>query len=202
MTGYFFRLIPHLCKGLLRRQLSKWNWCTFAHREPSFWPSFWNGSPLVFNSFVGPALIDNNFHMNNGSYFRMIEMSAMSCFAENGAFGMCLRNGWSLILGSQFIRYRHELSAFQKFSIETNIAHYDERWMYLTHTFKDQSGRICAEAIYRSGAYDSKGKSFISPASLMQKLDVIPSEELKKPPTFLDAYLELDKHVRDGISVN
>eukprot|EP01135_Chromosphaera_perkinsii_P008678 Nk52_evm11s1444 gene=Nk52_evmTU11s1444 len=120
--------------------------------------------------------VDWNNHMNNSSYNKMCD------------FGRCyfmLRLGFSfripLLLpepklrvggmnGGVHIRFKRGLQPFEKYTLSTRLLSFDEKWMYIEHTFIGGDGRIKAAAVSKLVNKLPCGR-IMPPAECFSKLD-------------------------------
>ena len=105
-------------------------------------------TPHIFHSRAGLLDIDVNLHLNNASLILATEFARWNFIAGTDLAGAALNKKWSFMVGSQAVRYRHEISAFRKYQVKTELVAADESWLWLRHTVHS-GGRCCAHVLAR-----------------------------------------------------
>lgn len=90
-----------------------------------------------------PHDLDFNFHMNNGRYLTIMDIGRLDLMLRLGLFGTIIQNLWMPIVGTAYIRFRRSLAPFKKFTLQTQIAAWDDKWFYIEQTFT-QNGEVMA----------------------------------------------------------
>jgi hypothetical protein len=104
-------------------------------------------------------------------------------------------NGGNLVVGSQTIRYRRELSFGEKYEMRTRLLCWDERAFYVEHRFVTQTKRhgefINAIVIVKNTVLGSLG-----PKKIISKLPNLQETESKNPSMTSDiqTWIESNKH--------
>ena len=103
------------------------------------------------------------------------------------------------VLNSVTMRYRRELKPFEKYTLETQILCWDEKWIYMEQRFKfatgKSKGRIAAIGLAKGSLYSKKEKEMIAPAkiaSLMKSNPVSPDF-----PAHVKEWIKSDIAIRD-----
>ena len=129
-----------------------WLVCLSKFREKI---DFLNGKS-VLNMRVLPNDLDINMHMNNGRYLTIMDLGRVDLLMRSGMFYKIRKRGWMAVLGSTTIRYRRPLAPLQKFTLETSLTGWNDKWFYLEQKFIITSGKkkgdIAAYAIVK-GAF-------------------------------------------------
>lgn len=91
------------------------------------------GCGTVLKKFAGPDESDYNLHLSNSSYPKVIDearmVTAIVSFPNFYHVG-----GWTALGGTHFSFYR-EIPMFSNYEIRTNVACWDEKWLYIIHRF-------------------------------------------------------------------
>ena len=67
-----------------------------------------------------------------------------------------IKRGWYPVVGGIVIRYRREIKAFEKFTLHSRIAGWDEKWFYFEHRF-ETNGTVAALAYSRGVMRNREG---------------------------------------------
>lgn len=97
-------------------------------------------APSLVNLRVLPNDLDFNLHMNNGRYLTMMDLGRLDLILRTGLFKIMVQQKSVPILASASIRYRLSLDPFQKYSIQTQILGWDEKWFFIEQRFLMGSG--------------------------------------------------------------
>ncbi len=126
-----FRLIFVLIKGVFGKKLN---------------------SPLeksVITLRVLPNDLDFNFHMNNGRYLTIMDLGRFDLTIRGKFYRVIFKNKLLPVVASEMIRFKKSLKPFQKFSLETQMIGWDEKWFFIQQTFFSK-GEIIAEGIVKA----------------------------------------------------
>lgn len=80
----------------------------------------------IWNAIALPCDMDKNKHMNNASYFRVLNYSRRQHFYKLGIWPFLQKNNYNLVIASQSIRYRKEILLFENYFIRTAIVAYND----------------------------------------------------------------------------
>lgn len=89
---------------------------------------------------VWPSGIDFNFHLNNGRYLNVMDYGRIHLLARTGVLTSVLRARWTPLVGAVWMTYRRSLPLFVRFTLETRLVCWDERWFYMEQTFTGKQG--------------------------------------------------------------
>ncbi|KAF1332337.1 putative thioesterase, partial [Globisporangium splendens] len=125
--------------------------------------------------------IDRNGHCNNARYFRECGFGRRDLWQHNGIWAIVTANGGNLVVGSQTVRYRRELSFGEVYTLETRVLGWDNRAFYVEHRFVTQpkssgSKFINAIIIVKNTVLGSLG-----PEKLVAKLPNAREDEQARP---------------------
>jgi YbgC/YbaW family acyl-CoA thioester hydrolase len=79
--------------------------------------------------------IDELRHMNNSVYLQLMDHSRLDLMMRSGAWNLMRDAGVYPVVTTQTITYRKSLELGERFTIETRIAGYDERAVYIEQRF-------------------------------------------------------------------
>jgi YbgC/YbaW family acyl-CoA thioester hydrolase len=115
-------------------------------------------------------------HMNNAAYLTHAEYARWEWTAENGALGAMYQKGIHFVVTNSAIRFRREISLFNKFEIHSFLQAIDDRHLWMQQTFRSDN----------NNKKDSEGKGRILAQVLVQAV-VVQNRKVVPPSTMLDA---------------
>lgn len=106
----------------------------------TFLVSYWQGRArladvLELHFRVWPNDLDFNLHMNNGRYLTLMDLGRMQFILRTGLMGFVVRERWMPMVGAAHFRFRRSLAPFQKFTLESRLLSWDEKWVYFEQRF-------------------------------------------------------------------
>jgi acyl-CoA thioesterase FadM len=104
---------------------------------------------------VLPNDVDINRHLNNGRFLTLLDLGSIDLFLRSGLFFRAIRHGFKPMIGGLIVTYRRGLSLLERYSLNMQLAAWDDRWNYFKFEFKKRNGRLAA-AGYFKGAFVSK----------------------------------------------
>jgi acyl-CoA thioesterase FadM len=135
--------------------------------------------------------------MNNGVYLSIMDLGRMDLLVRCGAWAAFTRLGYYPVVSSETITFRKSLQPWQRFTVETRMAGYDQKAAYIVQRFV-VNGEIYAQAFVR-GRFLKKSGGTVSLPELADALGVDTSEltlpewlerwadDVKLPPTRAEA---------------
>lgn len=121
------------------------------------------------HSRVWFADIDVYPELNNGRHLSLMDLGRYNHGNRMGLFSILRKNKWGLMVAGNFTRYRRRLKLFQKFTLETEIVGYDERWFYFYQKTKVK-GIIHSSALIRTAITSKEG--LIPSAKLVKEMGI------------------------------
>lgn len=118
---------------------------------------------------VWPTDLDTNLHMNNGRYLTLADLGRTDLMVRTSLWRLVLKKGWMPVLSGSIIRYRRELRAFRRFSLESRILCWNDRNFVMEHRFiADHEGQphVAAIALVRGGIYERRHRRFVPPGQI------------------------------------
>jgi YbgC/YbaW family acyl-CoA thioester hydrolase len=97
---------------------------------------------------VWPGDLDELRHVNNGVYLSMMDLPRLDLLQRSGFWSRLQREGVYPVVASQTVTYRKSMTLWQRFTIESRIAGYDERAVFIEQRFV-VDGEIYARAIVK-----------------------------------------------------
>ncbi len=84
---------------------------------------------------VLPTDLDFLWHVNNGVYFSFMDFGRMNMIFRNGVFDLSQKNGWYGVVASETMKFKRSLQLWDKFTLQTQITGYDDKYFYITQKF-------------------------------------------------------------------
>jgi acyl-CoA thioesterase FadM len=132
-----------------------------------FRPRLWPMEESVLTFRVLPNDLDTNFHMNNGRYLTLMDLGRFDMMLRLGVVRTLLRRRWNPVLASVTVRFRRELSPFQRYELRTRILCWDERWIFLEQRFT-RGAELVAVGVAKSVVVGPQGR--VAPRELVAAL--------------------------------
>ncbi len=103
-----------------------------------------------------PSDLDIFMHMTNSKYFALMDLSRMSFLECSGLWRVISARGWYPVVAAQWMDYYRSLALFQKFTVQTKVMGWDDKFIYLSQDFisngkKCASALVCARFLKKSG---------------------------------------------------
>ena len=106
---------------------------------------------------VLPTDLDFNLHMNNGRFLSVMDLGRIDLLVRMGVVKVLRANGWYPVVGAIHTTFRRSLYLFQRYDIVTNIAGWDDKWVYLTQKI-ESDGEEVAFAVMKTLFMSKEGK--------------------------------------------
>ena len=97
---------------------------------------------------VMPWECDLNIHLTNSAYPKWLDLARTQYFAQIGAAGLFIQQGWRSVLASQSITFIREIPPFKKITVTSELLHWDKKYAYIEHQFLCNE-RVHAKALAR-----------------------------------------------------
>ena len=120
------------------------------------------------NLRVLPNDIDINFHMNNGRYLTICDLTRVDMFIRTGLAKTMLKEKWIPVISEHTMKYKKALKVFQKYRIEMEVTGWDEKAFKMVHTFI-VNDRVVAEGTSFGVVVSKQG--VIPPLEVMSKVN-------------------------------
>ena len=103
-----------------------------------------------------PQDIDMYMEMNNGRILTIFELGRFGLAQRAGLIDILREHGWGLTVAGSSIRYRKRIKPFVRFRMDSRVACWDERFIYLVQSI--WIGDDCAANLLIRTGIVSKGK--------------------------------------------
>lgn len=119
---------------------------------------------------VLPTDLDFLWHVNNGVYFSFMDFGRMNMIFRNGVFDVAQKNGWYGVVASETMKFKKSLELWNKFTLQTQIAGYDEKYFFISQKFIFK-GQVVAQGLVKIRFLSKKGGG-VSTAQIIEALGV------------------------------
>jgi acyl-CoA thioesterase FadM len=106
---------------------------------------------------VLPNDLDTNLHMNNGRYLTLMDLGRVDMMIRSGLIRAILREKWMPVIAGVSMIFRRSLNPFERYTLETRVLGWDDRWAYLEQTFINSKGELAARGFVKA-AFLKEGK--------------------------------------------
>lgn len=118
---------------------------------------------------VLPNDLDLNFHMNNGRYLTICDLSRMDLFIRTGLLKTMLRRKWMPVIAEHTMAYKKPLGLFNRYDVTLEVTHWDEKYFHMKHTFRI-ADRVVAEGVSKGCIY-ARGSGVIKPEDVVAAVE-------------------------------
>jgi len=105
---------------------------------------------------IRPWDIDMFIELNNGRVLTLYDLGRFDFSIRMGLAKALRQNKWGLVVAGSTVRYRRRIRMFEKVTIYTQIAGYEERWIYIVQSMWVK-GQPASSILLRTGI-TNKGK--------------------------------------------
>ncbi|KAL3671997.1 hypothetical protein V7S43_002662 [Phytophthora oleae] len=133
---------------------------------------------------IGLMDLDRNGHCNNARFLRECGFGRRDLWQYNGVWKVVTAAGGNLVVGSQTVRYRRELSFGQTYTMQSRLICWDKRAFYVEHRFVTQGAK--GEFINAIVLVKNTVLGALSPAQIVAKLPALQTDEEANPSTPAD----------------
>ena len=132
--------------------------------------------PAVVRFRCWPQDCDLNFHLNAGRYVSFMDIARVELLARMRLLRPVLKRGWRPIVGGSTLTYRKSVMPFERFTVQSRVAAWDEKWFYIEHLIHKRDGSLAATGVMRTLLRGRKGN--VAP---QQVLDLMGIGDLQSP---------------------
>ncbi len=152
--------------------------------------------PVDTHFRVWPNDLDALLHMNNGVYLTLMDLGRTDLLLRSGAFSAIRKEGWYPVLAAETIRFKRSLTLFQRFTIRTRVAGWDERSIYLEQIYMAKD-KLIARAVVDARFLAKKGGK-VTPAQLLEFLNI--ETESPQLPDWIATWVESNRQMNMELS--
>jgi len=117
---------------------------------------------------VLPSDLDANLHMNNGRYATIMDLGRINLLQRVGLFRHVLSNKWMPIISDLQLEFLRPMKLFQKYSLETRLACWDDKWVYIEQVF-NSNNKVIARGLVK--AQIRRGREAVPVAEMLQLIN-------------------------------
>lgn len=103
-----------------------------------------------------PWDVDPWMELNNGRTLTLYDLGRIPMARRSGMIGLLRQNGWGMAVAGASVRYRRRVRAFQRFTMQSAILGWDERFFYFQQTMWHK-GEATSSLLCRLAMTDDKG---------------------------------------------
>jgi acyl-CoA thioesterase FadM len=134
-----------------------------------------------------PHDLDVNWHMTNSRYASFMDIARIDHMIRSGAWARLRAARLFPVLGSLSIRFRRPVNLLQRFEVTTQVAAWDERWLYIEQKivigdetaaiavcktlFVGKQGRVPTDELLRVMGYEGPRPTFAELHAAKDALD-------------------------------
>jgi len=96
---------------------------------------------------VMPNDLDPNWHVNNGRYLTLMDLGRIDLTLRMGFLRLVFSDRWMPVLGGAMITFQRPLKLFQRYTLHTRLAGWDEKWLYLEQYFESDGKRVATAVV-------------------------------------------------------
>jgi acyl-CoA thioesterase FadM len=126
-----------------------------------------------------PQDCDLNFHLNAGRYVSFMDIARVELMSRMRVLRPVLQRGWRPIVGGASISYRRSVMPFERFSVTSRVAAWDEKWFYIEHLVHKSDGELAATGVMRTLLRGPQGN--VAPRELLALLGMGDAESPEVP---------------------
>jgi acyl-CoA thioesterase FadM len=128
------------------------------------------------NFIVLPNDLDTNIHMNNGRYLTIMDLGRFDLVLRSGILKYMMKQKSIPVLAAAQVRWRLPLQPFQKYTLETRVICWDEKWVFMEQRFIIRGGRkdgaVAAIGLVKGSFYNNEKRQTVPTAELLALLNM------------------------------
>ena len=97
-----------------------------------------------------PIDLDQNAHMNNAKYVKLLNYTRRAFWLQNGVWAVCARRSppANMVVTATALRYRRQIRCFERFLVVTRLLYWGDIAFYLEHRFESLTDGFVSCACY------------------------------------------------------
>jgi len=136
-----------------------------------------------------PWDIDMFFEMNNGRILTLYDLGRFDLSIRIGLAKVLKKKRWGLVVAGGTVRYRKRVRMFDKVSMLTQVAGFDDRWIYVAQSMW-VNGQPSSSILLRTGI-TGKGKT-ISTDEVLEAMNV--TDWKPEPSDWVKSWIASEEH--------
>jgi len=145
------------------------------------------GGIHVSSHICWPWDVDPWMELNNGRVLTLYDLGRIPMVKRSGFLKVFKQKGWTIAVAGSSVRYRRRVRMFQRFTMQSAILGWDQRFWYLQQTMWRQ-GEATSSVLLRLAMTDKNG--ILSPAHMAGELGW--SEVSPALPDYVTAWIEAE----------
>ncbi|TKB47173.1 acyl-CoA thioesterase [Thalassotalea mangrovi] len=97
-------------------------------------------APFTTRHIVWPSDLDLLGHINNGRYFTITDNVRVEMMIRAGLWQAIRKEKFYPVIAGETAQFRKPLLPFQRYEIVTRFSGWDDKFLYVEHTFKSKRG--------------------------------------------------------------
>ena len=119
--------------------------------------------------------LDSNGHMNNGRFFTHMDLGRFDLLLRSGLWSWVVKTRSVPVLGASQIRYRRPLNLWERYTLQTQIVAWDDKWIFIEQRFlvaDKPSGKLVLAALgmVKGCFYDPATKQTVPTSALLEQI--------------------------------
>ena len=143
---------------------------------------------------VWPGDLDLYLHLNNGRYLSLMDLGRLDYIIRVGLLPLMRRKGWRPLLAAATTRFWRSLKPFNRFTMETKVVWWDEKWIYLQQEMLYR-GEVAAPGHDEDGDQVAPGHHRPAPGRPALGAGAPPAPV---PPPGLAAWIKWEQEIKNG----
>jgi len=136
-----------------------------------------------------PWDIDMFLEMNNGRILTLYDLGRFDLSIRIGLTKVLRKQRWGLVVAGGSVRYRRRVKMFDKVSMRTQVAGFDDRWIYVAQSMW-VSGQPSSSVLLRTGI-TGKGKT-IPTDEVLEAMNV--KSWKPEPSSWVKSWISSEEH--------
>lgn len=147
---------------------------------------------------VLPNDLDTNLHMNNGRYLTIMDLGRFDLVLRSGILKFMIKQKSMPVLAAAQMRWRLSLQPFQKYTLETQVICWDEKWVYMEQRFiirgGAKNGAVAAIGLVKGSFYNNQLQRTVPTAEMLSLLHL--PHQSPPMPDYMRAWQEAEDALR------
>ncbi|KAA9006978.1 acyl-CoA thioesterase [Histidinibacterium aquaticum] len=160
-------------------------WQFFSHRKS---PAISLTDEHVSSHICWPWDLDIWWELNNGRTLTLYDLGRLPMARRAGMIGVLKKNGWGLTVAGSTTRYRRRVRAFDRITMRSRVAGWDERFFYMEQSMWKTNGDCASHVLIRSAFVGKSG--IVDPNEVMAAMGH--EGPAMRPAPWIEAWIEAE----------
>lgn len=156
-----------------------------AKRQPKISPT----QKIILPMKVSIFDMDMFGELNNGRFLTLLDLARTDFIIRTNLLKPIRQQGWSVMVGAAYVRYRRRLKVFSKYELHTELLGFDDRWYYF-HQETIKNGVVHFSALMRVAVFSKQG--LVPTHTVNETLNI--TEWPKTLPQWVIDWIEAEKN--------